>query len=363
VTARHVLSGAALAVVLGALSAHGAVLASEKAAPATTSERDASLDEYRQHLTELSAVVAACAKARDTKTCDPELVGPDDHIPFGDGRRLIRFAWLRALLAEAQVREEAETKPAKEKDVKAGEEPARPMATELLREAQTRLAADLAASKETAPPATNHEQQRAAMRQVLAESAFRHLNERGVRDVLLEKLGNWLNRIFAGASRMRARSAWIGRLIVWGFIVLVLAGLAWALLQLERRWRVRLVPEMDRPAPGAASARDWQLWLADARRAAEGGRWREAIHFAYWAAISRLESRRLWPADRARTPRAYLALVSEEDPRRTSLARLTASFERFWYGGRASAESDYRQAEELAAGLMGTSGGAGASRP
>jgi hypothetical protein len=129
--------------------------------------------------------------------------------------------------------------------------------------------------------------------------------------------------------------------------------LAWALLQTERRWRVRLVPPSDRPAPEAASARDWQLWLADARKAAAAGLWREAIHLVYWAAISRLESKRLWPADRARTPREYLALMMPEDPRRDGLASLTRSFERTWYGGREAAESDYRNAEALAVSLIG----------
>jgi hypothetical protein len=130
-------------------------------------------------------------------------------------------------------------------------------------------------------------------------------------------------------------------------------------MKLERRWRIRLVPESG-PGAGAASARDWQLWLADARRAAAAGLWREAIHFVYWAAISRLEAKRLWPADRARTPREYLALVAPEDPRRTRLATLTGSFERVWYGGRAAAESDYRKAEELAAGLISGTPAAGA---
>jgi hypothetical protein len=123
-------------------------------------------------------------------------------------------------------------------------------------------------------------------------------------------------------------------------------------LQLERRWRIRLIPESDGPAAGAASARDWQLWLADARRAAAAGQWREAIHFVYWATISRLESKRLWPADRARTPREYLALVASEDPRRAGLATLTGNFERTWYGGRAADKSDYSQAEELADELI-----------
>ena len=69
-------------------------------------------------------------------------------------------------------------------------------------------------------------------------------------------------------------------------------------------------------------------------------------------AISRLESKRLWPADRARTPREYLALVAPEDPRRDSLAALTRSFERTWYGGREAGEEDYRAAESLASGLV-----------
>ena len=113
-----------------------------------------------------------------------------------------------------------------------------------------------------------------------------------------------------------------------------------------------MVPEGDGPAAGAASARDWQLWLEDARRAAAAGLWREAIHFVYWASISRLESRRLWPADRARTPREYLALVAPDDARKAGLATLTGSFERIWYGGRAAGESDYRSAEQLATGLI-----------
>ena len=65
-------------------------------------------------------------------------------------------------------------------------------------------------------------------------------------------------------------------------------------------------------------------------------------------------------ADRARTPREYLALVASEDPRKAGLLALTGSFERTWYGGRAAAESDYRRAEEIASVLIagGSEGGA-----
>ena len=60
----------------------------------------------------------------------------------------------------------------------------------------------------------------------------------------------------------------------------------------------------------------------------------------------------MWPADRARTPREYLALMAPEDPRRSGLTQLTGTFERFWYGGRQAAESDYRAAENIVTGLI-----------
>jgi hypothetical protein len=190
------------------------------------------------------------------------------------------------------------------------------------------------------------------MSQILAGRDFRALAEPSPREAMLEQVATWLNRLFDSAGRFAARSPWIGRTVIGGFITLICVGLAWGLLQLERRWRVRLTPEARRPEPGAASARDWQLWLEDARAAAAAGQWREAVHFVYWAAISRLESRRLWPADRARTPREYLALVAPEDPRKPRLATLTRTFERIWYGGRPAAESDYRAAEQLANALI-----------
>jgi hypothetical protein len=329
-------------------------------APAAGRWHDVSLDEYRQHLQDLAAVVDACAKARDAKTCDPALVGADDRILLSETanaeRRLIRYGWLRVLLAKAQEKDKDSGKPESKSGANGAQSeesalPAPPTTTELLQAAVTRLAQDLAQTEAATPAAPSHAQEREAMKQVLAGRDFRHLEEPSARDTLLEKLGNWLNKLFESASLFRARGAWVGRVIYWGFIVAVCLGLVWGLIQLERRWRNRPAPESIGPA-AAVSAREWQLYLEDARRAAAAGQWREAIHFLYWAAISRLESRRLWPADSARTPREYLALVAPEDPRRPGLATLTGSFERTWYGGRAAAESDYRKAEQLAAALI-----------
>ena len=356
----------ACTVALTASLARGQASAPAPAPPAGH-WREASLEEYRNHLLNLSALVDACAKARDMKTCDPSLVGQDDRVPLNSAphaeRRLVRYGWLRVLLSKAQDADETEDethgKPASgahKPTAEATTRPPRPTTSQLLQAAGARLTQDLAQADSAAATmsetAASHAEERDAMKQVLAGRDFRNLRAPTARDSALEKLGNWLNRLMESAQKLQAHSAWLGRAIVGGFILAVCVGLVWALLQLERRWRIRLVPEGDAPGPGAASARDWQLWLKDARQAAAEGAWREAIHFAYWAAISRLESKRLWPADRARTPREYLALVAAEDPRRSGLATLTGNFERTWYGGRAASESDYQKAEELAAGLI-----------
>jgi uncharacterized protein DUF4129 len=321
--------------------------------------RDASLDDYRQHLGELNTLVDACAKARDLKNCDPLLVGQDDRVPLSTvanaERRLVRYGWLRVLFSKAEEPDQPAAAPDRTTKNAAGSadaQPLQPVTSVLLNEAKKRLAADLAQVNTLTPAVPTHALERATMAEVLAGRDFRDLEQPSVRDSMIERVGNWLNHLLESAARLRARSAWIGRLLVWGFILAVCVGLVWALLQLERRWRVRLVPEDRRPAPGAPSARNWQVWLEDARRAAASGLWREAIHLVYWAAIARLESRRLWPADRARTPREYLALIAPEDPRRANLAALTGSFERTWYGGRAAVESDYRSAEAIASALI-----------
>lgn len=382
-TARSQFAGAALAAVVATSICVLPVRADVPAAQAAGHWREASLKEYRQHLVELNAIVDACAKARDTKTCDATLVGEDDRVPLTGGpnaeRRLVRYNWLRTLLAKAQLKDEdkakvddkgqarKQTKPAGGPNGAPAEEPTllpKPTTSELLQAAQARLTQDIAQADGAASgpiaAASDYAQEREILRQVLAGRDFRNLQTRSASDAFWEKVNEWLNRLLKSTEKLHIHAQWLGPVIVVGFILIVCVGLAWGLLQMERRWRIRLVPERDGPAAGAASARDWQLWLADARSAAAAGKWREAIHFVYWATISRLESKRLWPADRARTPREYLALVADEDPRHAGLTKLTGSFERVWYGGRAAEQKDYHKAEELADGLISGNDTAGA---
>ncbi len=321
------------------------------------------MEDYRRHLVALEDLTRACAKARDLKTCDPTLVGLDDRVPAGasssDDLRLIRYGWLRILFSRAEEPDKAQKAPdsgALSAGARKSLREIPPTTSQLLVDAQARLAYDLAQANRAVTPLPSHAEERNTMQQVLAGREFSNLQTATESDTALERFGNWLNRLFAKFEKLRARSAWVGRTLVWGFFGAVAAGLAWGLLRMERRWRIRLVPARAGLVPEAVSARDWQLWLADARKAAADGQWREAIHFLYWAAIARLESRRLWPADRARTPREYLALVAADDPRQSGLASLTSSFERTWYGGREASESDYRRAEALAASLISAGG-------
>lgn len=347
------------AVLLGTQAAALSPLENPSTVRASGRSRDASMDDYRSHLGQLITLVQVCAKARDLQNCDPLLVGPDDRIPLANGaqteRRLVRYGWLRVLFSRAEEQDEsaAPSGPAKKSVASASAQPAPPSTSKLLLDAEQRLTSDLAQAGKSFAREPSHPSERATMVEVLAGRDFRDLAQPSVRDSMLEKVNNWLNHLIQNVTKWRSRSAWVGRVVVWGFILAVCIALIWTLLQLERRWRVRLAPEKRRPpASTAPSARSWQLWLEDARRAASAGLWREAVHFVYWASIARLEARRLWPADRARTPREYLALVPVADPRHASLSALTRSFERIWYGGRPAAENDYRRVEEIATSLI-----------
>ncbi len=130
----------------------------------------------------------------------------------------------------------------------------------------------------------------------------------------------------------------ISRIMVWVFAVLAFGLLAW--------WAVRSYLKSAEfahfsGAPDTVSARPWHDWQKEAKAAAEQGRWRDAIHFSYWSAISFLEGQGLWRPDRARTPREYLRLLPREDVHRDSLSELTQEFERAWYGSETASMNQF----------------------
>ena len=306
---------------------------------------------YRTHLEELDKLVANCQKLRNSQGCDPAQVGHDDRVQLSSGavslQREVRYNWLRDLLSRAGQKAEPAATDSLPLQV-AKQKPA--SIDELLTQAQVRLSEDWKQASESVEAKPEHVHERHSLNTILAQKEYRGVSESSARERFVERLENWLADLLSTLERFGSRSPWITfalrALLVGGLFI----GLAWALVRIERRSRIRLVPE-PLSVSGAPSARQWQLWLADAHTMAAQNLWREAIHFLYWASIARLESRRLWPADRARTPREYLELLPATDPRRSDLATLTRSFERTWYGGRDADPSDFKTALKLAAEL------------
>jgi hypothetical protein len=336
-----------------------------------------SLGEYRARLHALDQLLVSCQQARTAAHCSPDAVGPDLKVAAPSGERPVRLAWLRDLLSRAGQNQPAKSpapEKAKPQSRPAGDKPeyVPPTLTQQLEDARQRLAADDAFAEELAPTAasstsslaTGAATERQVLTRILAGKEYHAaVAQPSLMHRVLEKVVNWIDRFLAKLQQAGFQSQWIGLAAEIGFILLVSIALVWFLIRMERQGRLGSGSFLPETAAGAASARDWQLWLEDAREAAQQGAWRDAIHFLYWANISRLESGGLWPADRARTPREYLALLPLRSAQRAGLATLTRSFERTWYAGRPAQEADFRQAEQTAAQLGAQLGAQLKSRP
>ncbi len=243
--------------------------------------------------------------------------------------------------------------------------PAEPLRTRLFlaeqdtkqREAKTNEAlawlADLAAqsSAATASGGPDLARARPALNTILSRPEFAAVRPPNWWDLQRRRIALWVARVLDGLLRMMARHPYTGHFLFWLGIV---AAVAWLAYWIMRRWLS--VAQSEELAIGAAPrpVRTWQEWVRASRAAAGRGDYREGIHSAYWAGISRLEEAGAWPPDRTRTPREYLRLVAKSEaplapthgPRRTALAALTSRLERVWYGYRAATEADYRDSLE-----------------
>jgi Domain of unknown function (DUF4129) len=367
---RHGAAYAFAAFILLAVSLSEPIAARSQEIQSDAGWRDLSVEQYQQQLQNLDSIVAACQKQRSGAApaqttfpaCDPAQIGPDDRVQWPPGSaspgsaspgpaspsREVRYDWLRSVLERAAKKSDASGKSIFAAIPGTGNKPA--SVDELLSAAHHRLQDDATQAGSPLAPNPDYSSERASMNSILAQRAYQRVTSQSALARFREWLGNLLDKIFSGLIRFGAHAPWIAWLFRILLLVAICTALVWFLLRIERRSRIRLVPDVE-PAPGAPSAREWQLWLRDAQAMAAKGLWREAIHFVYWASIARLESKRLWPADRARTPREYLALLAATDPRKPNLGELTRSFERTWYGGRTAQASDFNAALEQAAAL------------
>ncbi len=322
---------------------------------------NSTVQEYRKHLEGLDALVGRCRKQRTGEACDPYQVGANDKVLWSAGGttngvmsgagavRTIRYDWLRDLLERAGKNETAAPAPGMRLQLQGTKTAPVPM-DELLAEAQQRLEMDWREAGAPAAQAQDYGAERRSLAAILARREYQGTSEIPARERFWEWLANKIDEFFEGLMGFGARSPWLGYALELLLVMGLGTALIWALIRLERRSRVRLTPESE-AAAHAPSMREWPLWLKDARAMGAEGRWREAIHFLYWASIARLEQMRLWPADSARTPREYLRLLKGSDPRSAQLTALTRSFERTWYGGREAREHDFDAALKMASEL------------
>ena len=356
------LAAVAMLSLVAALLAAASVASHARAQQFSSSSgwRDVDLAAYRQHLQALDGVVADCQAQLKRKTqppanknaCDADRVGPNDRVQWpgaaASQTREVRYDWLRSVLSRAGNKDSSAPSAASGASSNGKSQPTD--ASELLDDARQRIEMDerQAESPLAANPAYTDE--RKSLDAILAQREYQGVTKVSVRDRIVEWFDNLLDRILMSLAGMGARAPWAARLLEFLLLGGICILLVWFFIRIERSARVRLIPDVE-PGPGSPSAREWQLWYQEAGDMAAKSQWREAIHSLYWASISLLESRRLWPPDRARTPREYLGLLRGNDPRKPTLTALTRSFERTWYGGREAAAGDFNVALHLAAEL------------
>jgi hypothetical protein len=294
--------------------------------------------DYPARLRALHAVLDACAQAMSAATCASQLVGPDAAVRTASGIRRVQFAWLRSALQDASL---AASTPASPKDP-GGKQRALKALQGRLRDAGLRLDQELAQQNENMKGARNVAPERVALKKILLSGDYAQEVPPTLWERLRDEFLHWLNRRLNAISESQSSQLIVNLLLVSLIAVVCGAMLFWLARKVQSQ-RLMLTPPHT-PDLSAPSSLDWQERLDQAKSFAHEQQWREAIHHVYWSAISRLESRGFWPADRARTPREYLALLAARPETLADLHTLTRSFEHTWYGDRAAGQPEFDRA-------------------
>lgn len=298
--------------------------------------------DYPARLRSLHALLDACARTMSAAACDWQLVGPDAAVRnasgIGKGIRKVQFAWLRSALQDASRTSSA---PASPKDPGAKQR-ALDAVQGTLRDAGLRLDQELEQQHENLKGVRDVAPERAALKKILASGGFAEEVPPTLFERLRDAFLRWLNRRLNAISGSQASQLIVNLLLV-SLIVVVCGAMIWWFARKVQSQRLMLTPP-GTPDPSAPSSLDWQKWLDQGKVFAHEQQWREAIHHVYWSAISRLESRGFWPADRARTPREYLTLLAARPETLADLHTLTRSFEHTWYGDQAAGQPEFDRA-------------------
>ena len=175
---------------------------------------------------------------------------------------------------------------------------------------------------------SNAPDRRSLLNSILARPEFNGVHGPTLIDRLKQKIFQLLLRLLGRAFASTAFPV-LSDIVVYSLIVLAVLGAAYWMYR-SLRESANLETIMPQPLP--VSAKQWPIWLQEARAAASRGDWREAVHLTYWSGISFLEAQGAWRPDSARTPREYLRLLPSGSEKQPALRSLTNRLELVWYG-------------------------------
>jgi hypothetical protein len=188
-------------------------------------------------------------------------------------------------------------------------------------------------------PGRDSKLMRGRLDEILSTREFRFIRPPSAWEIWRDKIIAWLDKLIRRASDKVPDVPGLGRTAVWVVIALAACVLAVWLYRIARQRPLERTREI---IPFAPSSKSWQAWMVEANSAAENGDWRNAVHLAYWAGVSYLETGGAWRPDRARTPREYLRALTPSHPGKKVFAGLTKRFEAIWYGGRAAGPAEFQ---------------------
>jgi hypothetical protein len=185
----------------------------------------------------------------------------------------------------------------------------------------------------------------AEAKEVLSRQEFKQSAASQWLEGVRERVGQWLRELLERVFGSRIGNRSLATAFAWITAIVALAALATFLARLLVRHTPAAALEIGTtPMPRMAA----RHWAQRALAAARAGDLREAIRLAYHAAVNRLDEQGFWKLDESRTPREYVRLLPDGDPRRSPVADLTRRFEQIWYGHRApTAEDGTSMAEQL----------------
>jgi len=187
---------------------------------------------------------------------------------------------------------------------------------------------------------------RSELDKILAGSQFEKVRPPSPWELWRQRVNSWLIRQVDRFLRSIARHPIGVKILFW---LLLAGGVAFVAFLVYRLFLRRDRVNEFHTTPTPVAAHSWQEWVRAAREAAARGDYREAIHSAYWAGVTRLQDAGALPRDRAKTPREYLRALAApraeaadfHEKFRTPLTKLTTHLERAWYAHRGAGSDDF----------------------